>query len=313
MSELYDIFYAGKIADGFDETTVRANVARLFKANAQTVEKLFSGKPQIIKRGVDKQTAIKFRAALLKAGAVPAIRAHASKAAAAKKTPAKQATPDGGEKKQTMAERLAALTGEPPPDATEVAAEENVPPAAKQAAQAAPSKEQAAAAEKEQSAAESVAAATAVTAAGDAAAGFDSAITLAPQGSDVLRDDEREVVEELDIDTSAIQLTPEFAKPQVEAREEPPAPDTSHLSMGEVGEDIPHLEEEQTPLDPDVSHLSMGEVGEDIPQLPDEREPVDPDTSGIDLAPEGSDVLEEQYRKKEKPAPPDTSHISLED
>lgn len=308
MSELYDIFYAGKIADGFDESTVRANVARLFKANAQTVEKLFSGKPQIIKRGIDKQTAIKFRAALQKAGAVPLIRAHASKAAPAKKAPVEK--PAGGEKKQTMAERLAALTGEPAPDATEVAADSKAPP---QPTAAAPAAKQEAPAAEEQSAAETVAAATAGAAAGHAAAGFDSAISLAPEGSDVLREDEREIFEELDIDTSAIHLVPEFAEPEVETREEPPAPDTSHLSMGEVGEDIPHLEEEQTLLDPDTSHLSMGEVGEAIPQLPDEREPVDPDTSGIDLAPEGSDVLEEQYRKKDEPPPPDTSHISLED
>ena len=289
MSDRYDIFYAGKIADGHDEATVRTNLAKLFKANAQTLEKLFSGKPQLVKRGADKPSAIKYKTAMEKAGAVPLIRKHAP---ASTSQPAPEPEP---EKKQTMAERLAALTGEPAPGPTEA---RERPPAPAPAPEPSPS------------AGEEAAAAATASAAGPAAAGFDSAITLAPEGSDVLRDDERDVVEELDIDTSAIHLLPEFAEPEPESRAEPPAPDTSHLTMGE---EIPHLEEDRELLDPDTSHLSMGEVGEDIPQLPDEREPVDPDISGLDLAPEGSDVLEEQYRKREEAAPPDTSHISLDD
>ena len=78
MSERYDIFYAGKVAEGHDESVVRDNIARLFKANPQTVEKLFSGKPQLIKRGVEKAAAIKYKAAMEKAGAVPLIRKHAA-------------------------------------------------------------------------------------------------------------------------------------------------------------------------------------------------------------------------------------------
>ena len=176
-----------------------------------------------------------------------------------------------------MAERLAALTGEPAPEAgTEEPAPTTTPAAA-----AAP------------------------------AAGADSGISLAPPGSDVLNADERSEFQEADVDTSAIHLAPEFAEPEATPREEPPAPDTSHMSMGEVGEDIPTLEDAVIELDPDISHLSMGEVGEEIPHLELDQEPVDVDTSAIDLAPEGSDVLEEQYKKKDEAEAPDTSHINM--
>ncbi len=298
MSDKYDIFFAGKIVDGFDEATVRENVAKLFKANAQTVEKLFSGKPQAIKKGVDKQAAIKYKAAMQKAGAVPLIRAHAAAKPAAAETPAPAEAE--AQPKQTMAERLAALTGESAPS------EDAPTPFGSGAAEPAPG--------------EATPAPTPEPAAGTAsdsattegAANFDADMSLAPVGSDVLRDDEREEVEELDIDTSAIHLTPEFAEPEVEEKAAPPAPDVSHMSMGEVGEDIPHLEIEAEEVDLDTSHLSMGEPGDEIPHLEEEVELLDPDTSGMDLAPEGSDVLEEQYRKQEAAEPPNTDHISLE-
>ncbi len=289
MSDLYDIYYAGKIVDGHDEAAVRENVARLFNANPATVEKLFSGKPQLIKRGVEKQAAIKYKAAMQKAGAVPLIRAHAAEKPAATSTASAATPPAAPEQpapqKQSMAERLAALTGEPAPEA-------DAPDA---------------------SASTAAAAGTAATDAAPVgtAADADDSFSLAPAGSDVLREDERAGFEELDIDTSAIHLAPEFSEAEVVEREAPPAPDTSHMSMGDVGEKIPTLEEAVVELDPDVSHLSMGEVGEDIPHLDDEREPVAVDTSAIDLAPEGSDMLEAAYRSKDEPEAPDTSHIKL--
>lgn len=279
MSERYDIFYAGKIVDGFDEATVRANVGKLFKANAETLDKLFSGKPQLIKRGVEKAAAIKYKSAMQKAGAVPLIRAHAAAKPAAEPAP-KAAPPAEEPKKQSMAERLAALTGEEAPDASA------------DAGTVAPS-------------------APAAPAAQSAPAFGDSGMSLAPAGSDVLNEDERHAFEEADIDTSSIHLAPEFSDPESEPRDEPPAPDTSHMSMGEVGEDIPTLEDDVIEVDPDVSHLSMGEVGEEIPHLEIEEDIVEVDVSAIDLAPEGSDVLEEQYRKKEEAAAPDTNHISM--
>jgi hypothetical protein len=273
MSQLYDIFFAAKRVEGFDEVTVRSNVASLFKAKGPTLEKLFSGKPQLIKRGVDKPTAIKYKSAMQKAGAVALIRAHPNTAAAAPPvvTRPKAARPAPG----VPARKKIPATAVKKPVRT--AAAKKPAPAASPGVQ-------------------------------------DNAISLAPVGSDVLREDEREVYEELDIDTSAIHLGSEQDAPvSAAAKPPPPAPDTSHMSMGEVGEEIPQLKSAVESVNPDVSHLSMGEVGEEIPQLVNEQEQVNPDIDGIDLAPEGSDLLEEQYKKSDTTAPPSTDKLSLED
>ena len=46
---------------------------------------------------------------------------------------------------------------------------------------------------------------------------------------------------------------------------------------------------------------------------PEAPQPPAVDLSAMELAPAGSDVIEEQYRKREKPKAPDTDHISLEE
>jgi hypothetical protein len=255
MSKLYDIFFSAQLIDGFEEATVRKNMAQLFKANEAALEKLFSGKPQLIKGGVDKAGAIKYKAALEKAGAVARIREQPQKSTA---TPApKPAT--GIPQEDEL------------PSSSDIATASSTP-------ESAPAKP---AAEKE-------AARTAALAKQPAAVTFGEEISLAPPGTDVLQEDEREQPEQQDIDTS-------------------------HLSMGEVGEDIPHLESTQETVNPDTSHLSMGEVGEDIPNLEEDAEIVNPDTSGIELSPEGSDVLDEKDRHKETAEPPNTDHLSLKD
>ncbi|MEE4660464.1 MAG: hypothetical protein V2J89_08350 [Halieaceae bacterium] len=280
MDERYDILFAGGIVEGFAPEQVQQNIARLFKANEQTLAKLFSGKPQMIKRGIDKPAAIKYKAAMQKAGAIALVRLHkADQGDAAKAPPPARPDAEQPEKPLSMAERLAALTGEAEP---EQRAEQPSAPAPTPASQAAPAME------------------------------TDGDFSLAPAGSDVLRDDEREAVEELDIDTSAIHLAPEFAEPEPVVNAAPPAPDVSHLSMGEVGESIPHLEQAVAAVNPDTSHLSMGDVGESIPHLESNVAPVSVDTSGLNLAPEGSDVLEAQYRKRDEAKAPSTDHLSLE-
>ncbi|MEP5766627.1 MAG: hypothetical protein ABJ308_18660 [Halieaceae bacterium] len=283
MSQSYDIFFAAQLVEGFEEATVRDNLGKLFKANAETLDKLFSGKPQMIKRGVDKQAAIKYKAALQKAGAVALIRAN---------TPAETPKPQPAAEDDLPSSAAISNAAAPKPTATPAPADEP--------AEEAPAPG---------SMAERIAALAAEPSSGT----FDESLTLAPAGTEVLREDEREVFEELDIDTSAIHIDTEYSGEGIAPQEPaPPAPDTEHLSMGEVGEDIPHLEESVEALDPDTSHLSMGEVGEDIPHLEEVVEPVNPDISNLDLAPEGSDVLEEQYRKHEDAEAPNTDHISLE-
>ena len=112
-------------------------------------------------------------------------------------------------------------------------------------------------------------------------------MTLAPAGSELLRQEEREKIVAPAIDTSSFSMESAFAIREEVATQTPPPPDTSHLSMGAVGEDIPTLASQQKPVTPDTSELS--------------------------LAPGGSDVLEPEYRRKLDASPPETDHIGLEE
>ena len=92
-----------------------------------------------------------------------------------------------------------------------------------------------------------------------------------------------------------------------------PAPDTSHLTMGEVGEDIPNLPSDVSELEPDTSSLALSPEGSDFSDCaPAEAAEPDLDLSAIALAPPGSDVLREDERGSKAKAPvPATDHIGL--
>jgi hypothetical protein len=74
MDTRYDVMFAGELREGQDEATVRRNFARLFKAGDATLDKLFSGKPQLLKRDCDAAVAQKYREAMQSAGGKPIIR-----------------------------------------------------------------------------------------------------------------------------------------------------------------------------------------------------------------------------------------------
>ncbi len=70
MSEVrYNVDFSGRIIPGWDLDEVKANVAKLLKADEDTVYKLFSGKRFVIKKNVDHQTALKINNILKDAGA----------------------------------------------------------------------------------------------------------------------------------------------------------------------------------------------------------------------------------------------------
>jgi hypothetical protein len=78
MSEKFSVVLTGKLADGFELPRVKINIAQVFKLAPEKVEKLFSGKPVALKRGVDKAQAMKLRNALARAGALGVIKAEVS-------------------------------------------------------------------------------------------------------------------------------------------------------------------------------------------------------------------------------------------
>ena len=82
MDPLYDIFFQGELLPGSDADTVKSALAKLFKADADTIERLFSGKPVAVKRGCDKDTALRYKKGMEQAGARPVIRKAAGTAPA---------------------------------------------------------------------------------------------------------------------------------------------------------------------------------------------------------------------------------------
>ena len=106
MKKRYNVYFAGQLLPGQDSAAVREKLASLFKADQATLDKLFSGKAQLIKRDCDQATAAKYKQAMEKAGAQPLIKAAAEKDTAAKPEPS-------AAKPMSAAERIAALAAAP--------------------------------------------------------------------------------------------------------------------------------------------------------------------------------------------------------
>ncbi|MGP0170657.1 hypothetical protein ACSVIJ_02130 [Pseudomonas sp. NCHU5208] len=66
----YEIAFSGQLVPGADPETVKANLARLFQADAQRIAQLFSGRRIVIKNNLDATAAEKYRSTLERAGAL---------------------------------------------------------------------------------------------------------------------------------------------------------------------------------------------------------------------------------------------------
>jgi hypothetical protein len=75
---LFDLVFTGELIEGCDPAQVRRDLERLFKADAAAISRLFTGKPVIIRKAVDRQTAMRYRAALQQAGALCRIQPAAA-------------------------------------------------------------------------------------------------------------------------------------------------------------------------------------------------------------------------------------------
>ncbi len=67
---LYEIAFSGRLLPGAQPDAVKANLARLFQADAQRIALLFSGRRMVIKNNLDAAAAEKYRVALERAGAL---------------------------------------------------------------------------------------------------------------------------------------------------------------------------------------------------------------------------------------------------
>ncbi|NWB91980.1 hypothetical protein [Pseudomonas agarici] len=70
---LYEIVFSGELVPGAPVEQVRSNLARLFQADAQRIELLFSGRRLVLKNNLEAAAAEKYRASIERAGAVVAV------------------------------------------------------------------------------------------------------------------------------------------------------------------------------------------------------------------------------------------------
>jgi len=287
MDTRYNVYFAGQLLDGRQLADVREKLGKLFNADQQTLDKLFSGKAQLLKRDCDKATALKYKQAMERAGASPIVRSSQDSTTPA--SPERGGTasraPDNNTadpRPLTAAQKIAALAAAP---------DEARFRSGEQEAQQAASRE---------------AGTTEEPAPGEPG--------IAPAGEVILQAHERSPQGTADIDVSGLAIDAPTERLAPASPAPPPAPDTSHLDMGEVGDTIPGLPRQQPPEPPDTSDLGLTEGDLDLSEFaaPAAPPPV-LDLSDMQLAPAGADVLEEQDRRRDDAQAPATDHLSLQE
>jgi hypothetical protein len=265
---------------------VKANVAKLFKADEAKVAQLFSGRPCLLKKDVDKATAAKYQQALKNAGAKPIINAKPVVGTPMAGTPV-AGTPVAG----------TPVAGTPSAASTA--------PAAKPAATPAPAPKPATPAASSPSPSPAKA-----TPAAQPSSTQDGNWDVLPSGSDLLREDEHQAVEAVEVATDHIALASIFDSPSTTTEPAPQAPDTSHISVAEAGADInPDAPPPAAEPELDLSGMSLAEVGSQLGEEKQEIPLPEPDLSEFSLAEVGERLTEES--KTPPPPAPDTSHIQL--
>ena len=68
--ETYDVYFSGLLLKDADQDEVRRKIGAMFKLEGDKLDRLFSGQPRQIKRGIDMDQAIRFRVAFRDAGAL---------------------------------------------------------------------------------------------------------------------------------------------------------------------------------------------------------------------------------------------------
>lgn len=78
MSEQrYEVVFRGDVVPGQSIVEVKQRLAELFGADSARIDGMFSGRPVVIKRNLDQETAQRYQTSIRKAGAVVDIRAVA--------------------------------------------------------------------------------------------------------------------------------------------------------------------------------------------------------------------------------------------
>lgn len=75
MNEMsYEVVFRGDVVPGQSIVDVKQRLGELFSADPERIDGMFSGRPVVIKRGLDQSTAERYQASMQRAGAVVNIR-----------------------------------------------------------------------------------------------------------------------------------------------------------------------------------------------------------------------------------------------
>lgn len=69
MSDTYSVVLTGKLLDGYEPKSVQESFSELFKLSQDKVQAYFNGKPKVVKKAADHQTATRFKAKIESLGA----------------------------------------------------------------------------------------------------------------------------------------------------------------------------------------------------------------------------------------------------
>ncbi|WP_353411210.1 hypothetical protein [Pseudoteredinibacter isoporae] len=252
-NERYNLVFRGDIVLGHNIVDVKLRLGKLFKVNEAQLERLFSGRPVVIKKSLLKAEADRYTDALHQAGAQVEVQAI-NKTSAAPIEPA-----GGGGKKKPLAERLAeqqAASGLQKPSAAVAFASNNIP---------VPTVDES---EPEEN--------------------LEEGLVLAPVGSILLADQYRDDEPAPDIQPVEADIRPmqgNLLDEEEMKKEVPPiGVDLSGISLAEPGEDL--LDEAHKPLpvpEVDAPEIDLAPVGSDLGERKVEVAPLNFDLSDIQL------------------------------
>lgn len=194
--ELFEVAFCGETAEGANIDQVKAKVGAMFKADANKLAHLFSGKRVVIKKNIDEATANKYKTALMNAGAlceVKSLTASPVTAPAPAAEPSSAAAPPA--ETPAPVEKAAVSSRQPALDSAGIPAAPDTDPLG--------------------------------ISANDIS---DLGVDIAPVGS--MMQDDIQQVEEPDVDISELDMAPAGSDlGELKKKDAPPPPDTSGMSL----------------------------------------------------------------------------------
>ena len=244
MAELFNVVFSGEIAGRADPAAVRANVGKLFKASEPVLDKLFSGQPVIIKKMVDRATAMDLRARMKLAGANTQMVAVDEEGKPLPPGAAAAPPPPAG----TMAARVDALAVEQA-KAAAAAPKPNGPPPPADVARV------------ETWALFPVGSWLGVPMRSAPSRPLNiSSISVAATGTDMIAATEKPVVKPVQVDVSGISMAAvgsDVLKENERRKVDPVQVDISGISVAPPGADLEQIRDNRPLLNPDISHIKL--------------------------------------------------------